>query len=112
MIEFGFPEQEIPAGILIGFVLNFLYLRLMEILKPVLKTQNSIWRIFEIFEHYHWGFVFLLFNYPLDQGIASSLFIQEGYSPNLFGYKTQHFKSSTIVGFILLGILILRYVLF
>lgn len=88
-------------GIIIGLIIDSVWWHL-----PYKKIEKG----YEIMEHYHFALIVGMFTVitgnPIFAGIMVALFLGEWSQDHQFAYGSTHFKSSTIVGGLLFGILL------
>ncbi len=114
----GDPILDFAMGILVGEFLDFLYDRRINNKEDkYLKRVPFLQAFFHWFEHYHWGMILLMVYYPILNGLGLSLILDENRSDLGFGYEKDpekrteyyHFKQSSVIGIIIFGLLIFRW---
>jgi hypothetical protein len=102
------PVAGFLAGLLVGVLLDFLWRRL-----ELSKYERRL----EALEHYHWGFLLLALSRVwrfsefslLSIGVGFTFVVSEVMQNHRFAFKSDHQRTSTIIGVILLTLTVLMW---
>ncbi len=104
------PVTGFLVGLLVGFLLDFSWRKL-----ELSKYEGRL----EALEHYHWGFLLLMlgrvFRFSefslLSIGVGFTFVLSEMMQNHRFAFRSDHERTSTVIGVILLALTVLTWLM-